>query len=182
MPSASICLNCRNVYDSKNKLHRHIRGECWATAHERQYPGEWTPSLKRYVQRALDPANKRPGWSKADIISELKSMISVNSLMSACTSDWDWVDLPQDFNPANLPYERSPRPAALHPSSKAGDKYYPNAYTACITPHALFKHEVGELLVSHFDPLELLIYTDGACMNNGTYLLCQVHRCQSLQH
>jgi hypothetical protein len=69
------CLQCREEFDSIDFYKIHAKIDCWASIHECKYPEEWTSSLKSYVQKALDPANRKPGWTNTEIIEELKAMI-----------------------------------------------------------------------------------------------------------
>lgn len=168
---SAVCPNCRNHYSSDDQLHDHIQSDCWATRYEQRYPGEWTTSLKRYVHRALDPAN-RNGWAKADIIEEVKSMIQINRFVSARIRTWDNIELPQDADPRELPYVRSPRLASLYPYT-ANEKYYPEAYSVTKIgqcPRDVFNHETGELFVAYESSRELLLYADGACTRDGMYI------------
>ena len=166
-----ICLQCRQEFESNNQLHKHIRNDCWAIKNEHKYPGEWTPALKDYVQRALDPANSEPGWTNTQIQEELEAMIQTNSLLDpSISARWGTMALPQHIDPEDLPYVR-PQARQTKPSIEplpAASKTYPEQfYAPCSTPRSLFAHKDGELFVAHRDYRELLVYTDGACANNG---------------
>jgi len=75
------CLQCREEFESKNRLHNHITTLFWASIHERQYPKKWSPFVMNYVRRAMDPVNE-PGWSNADIVRELKSLIEADRVVA----------------------------------------------------------------------------------------------------
>ena len=169
-----ICLQCRQDFESNNQLHKHIRNDCWATKNEHKYPDEWTPALQDYVRRALDPANSEPGWTNTEIREELEAMIHMNALLDPMIgARWRTITLPQHIDPEHLPYARpqdrngrNKKPSIE--SLPAASKTYPeHFYAPCSTPQSLFTHEDGQLFIAHRDYRELLVYTDGACANNG---------------
>lgn len=98
-----ICLQCRQKFETPRGLNHHISYVCWATISERNYPEEWTPQLRRYVQEAVDPCNLVPAWATWEIIEELKGMIEVNSRVVAGAL-WHTVELPQHMHPEKLSY------------------------------------------------------------------------------
>ena len=171
----SVCLQCRQIFPSNNQLHRHIKNDCWATESEHQYPEEWTPDLKDYVRRALDPANSEPGWASSEIVEELKQMIYFGHILDpAIGPRWKTMKLPQHIDPADLPYDRKPRhriqesPVPSPPSTPLPTKTYPELFHAPhSTPQSLFKHKDGAHFVAHRDYREVLLFADGACTNNG---------------
>jgi ribonuclease HI len=187
MPPA-ICLQCREEFDSKNRLHDHIRTVCWATIHERQFPENWTLAIRSYVQRAMDPVNGEPGWSNADIVRELKSYIEAYRCVGHIGPSIAFIPpgleafeppLPQQLGPKDPRYVRTggPRPlptrdryvngqitATLAPEAP---KIYPEVFVDPSSPQSLFKHGQGQLFIAHRDHRELLIFTDGACSDNG---------------
>lgn len=170
----ATCLQCRAEFISNNKLHEHIRSVCWASIHEAQYPKEWTRSLRHYVRRALDPSNSMPGWSRSDIVAELKRMIEANSRQRNHVANWDFRDLPQHKHIVHQTptYTEYPSPKRLQvtrsPSPRRVVKQYPARYESPYsTPRSLFNHENDQLFVAHRDSCEIMIYTDGACSNNG---------------
>ncbi len=84
---------------------------------------------------------------------------------------WRTMELPQHIDPQYLPYERDPRDrnkdiAVRSPASTS--KMYPRKFCAPYSnPRSLFTHNDGKLFVSYRDYRELLVYTDGSCINNG---------------
>jgi ribonuclease HI len=166
-----ICLQCRQNFKSNNKLHEHVRNDCWATKNEHKYPDQWTPALKDYVRRAFDPANSEPGWPNAKIQRELEAMIETNFILDPrIGARWRTMEVPQRIDPKDLPYVR-PEDETKNQSIKphlAISKTYPEQfYAPWSTPQSMFAHKDGSLFVAHRDSRELLVYTDGACANNG---------------
>ncbi|PMD22565.1 ribonuclease H-like protein [Hyaloscypha hepaticicola] len=171
---AAICLQCRAQFPSNNKLHNHIREDCWATKSERKYPGIWTPALKEYVRRAFDPINNVPDWTNTDIQEELETMIYMYHVLDPTIgggAGWRTMALPQHIDPKDLIYERIPRDRNKNQSVESqafAPKVYPNKFCASSsTPKSLFAHKDREFFVAHRDSRELLVYMDGACINNG---------------
>jgi len=167
----AICQQCRAQFPSNNKLHNHIREDCWATKSERKCPGVWGPALTEYVRRAFDPINNVPDWTNADIQEELEVMIYIYDFLDAGSSFWRTMELPQHIDPRQLPYQRIRRhrskPQSVE-SRASASKIYPREFCASSsTPKSLFAHKDREFFVAHRDSRELLVYTDGACRNNG---------------
>jgi ribonuclease HI len=137
-----------------------------------KYPGEWTPALKEYVREAFDPANSVPEWTRAAIQKELETMIYMNRGQDSSNRvRWRTMELPQHMDPIYLPYKRAPKDrnkdVAVR-SQASASKTYPHEFCAQFSnPRSLFTHNDGKLFVSHRDYREVLVYTDGACINNG---------------
>jgi ribonuclease HI len=138
----------------------------------------------------MDPVNREPGRSSADIVTELELIIEGNRVVApgriyssigpiALTPRPKALELPQHVGPKNIPYvrKRGPRPqptcdthvngqitATLAPEAP---KIYPEVFVEPSSPQSLFKHEQGQLFIAHRDHRELLIFTDGACCDNG---------------
>lgn len=128
--------------------------------------------MKEYVREAFDPANSVPGWTRAAIQEELETMIYMNRGQDSSNRiRWRTMELPQHIDPQYLPYERAPgdRNKDIPLRSPAPpSKMYPGEFCAPFSnPKILFRHNDGNLFVSHQDYWELLAYTDGACINNG---------------
>jgi hypothetical protein len=184
------CLQCREEFESKNRLHNHIRTVRWATINERQYPEKWTPAIMTYVRRAMDPVNAEPGWSNADIVKELKSYIEGYSCVGHISPMIAFIPpglkaferpVPQHMGgPKDLSHVRTgaPRPLPIRDIYVNGQitatlapeapKIYPEVFVEPSSPQSLFKHEQGQLFISYRDDRELLlIFTDGACSDDG---------------
>jgi hypothetical protein len=101
-------------------------------------------------------------------------MIQTNSLfvpmIGAC---WRTMALPQHIDPEDLPYVRPPdrndrnKKPSIEPLPVASKTYPEQFFAPCSTPQTLFAHKDGKLFVAHRDYREPLVYTDGACANNG---------------
>ena len=144
----AICQQCRAQFPSNNKLHNHIREDCWATKSERKCPGVWGPALTEYVRRAFDPINNVPDWTNANIQEELEVMIYIYDFLDAGSSFWRTMELPQHIDPRQLPYQRIRRhrskPQSVE-SRASASKIYPREFCASSsTPKSLFAHKDRE--------------------------------------
>jgi hypothetical protein len=143
-----------------------------------------------YVRRAMDPVNAEPGWSNADIVKELKSYIEGYSCVGHISPMIAFIPpglkaferpVPQHMGgPKDLSHVRTgaPRPLPIRDIYVNGQitatlapeapKIYPEVFVEPSSPQSLFKHEQGQLFISYRDDRELLlIFTDGACSDDG---------------
>jgi ribonuclease HI len=81
------------------------------------------------------------------------------------------MDLPQHIDPLSLPYERDPRDRSKDIAVRSPaptSKMYPREFCAPSSdPKFVFAHIEERPFVSWRDNRELLVYTDGSCINNG---------------
>ena len=145
--SQAICLECKDQFHSMRDLAFHRDNYCWAK--EPQYQDEWTAALTAYVRAALHRDNGAREWSAPDIIKALQELILCNPTVKAC---WETLELPQ-----HIP---QPPPRLYADIFDTGNSVNP-------TPKGLFKHKPGEPFTALRDKGEMLVYTDGSCLNNG---------------
>lgn len=181
----AVCVLCRDKFDS-TRFADHRRDVCWATDHQEEYRAQWTPSLTEYVKRSLDPKHLEPGWTKDDIISELIDLIEYQDWQHPTFgADWTGHVLPQHIKPKDLPFARDPKLMTRIRKARAAGilslsgmtvvspVHYPEGFRGApdSTPRTLFRHRRGHLFVGNKDKREVLVYTDGACINEGMFAL-----------
>jgi hypothetical protein len=84
----------------------------------------------------------------------------------------DTMNLPQVIDSEQLPYVRRPNSAHGRPRDETPEpvvtKTHPEVFNGTgETPKSLFEHKDGEPFIAHRNNREMLVFTDGACSNNG---------------
>ncbi|KAH7382944.1 ribonuclease H-like domain-containing protein [Cadophora sp. MPI-SDFR-AT-0126] len=159
--SGPLCLQCRQEFYSMNDLYEHQQADCWVSVSSLQYEEQWSPALYAYVRRALYPNNRAPGWTISDIIKSLEEMIMSNGRVGAV---WETLDLPQRIaqpDPVVVVF-RTVNQLGLTVSKIAA----PLGYRGSNSSRTL-THVDGMPFVAYRDDGEMLVYSDGACSNNG---------------
>ncbi|KAK0113839.1 hypothetical protein ONS95_014086 [Cadophora gregata] len=166
-----LCLHCREEFHSMDDFYDHEQADCWVAISRLQVEQEWSPALFAYVRRAVNPENRVPGWTTPDIIKSLEAMIMSNDRVGAA---WETLELPQHIaQPEPVvkiirPFELLGFTESKSPAPLVYADVFDPKYSVDPTPRGLFEHSDGLPFVAHRDPGEMLVYSDGACPNNGT--------------